>query len=761
MENSFNPRFELEGIVRRLKSRKSLKNQAGNMKVISVNAKTGKIASKINIYAKHRYYLVYSERVMKSTISNLEIENFTYSNSLSLKIDYQISCSQLNMEKLIENLFGGTGEFPKQKLESIIRKLIFEFQELKCDTMDSFFTNFFKLRGNLVNFIRKRILELTGLNIQLRIQPNEEEELETIQIVEKEKAIFVKDFDKELLLSYKIELEVDQEQRMNAILNHKSVNYLDQFVFKYLKTILSKEITLNDLLSEPNKVKRKLTEKLSSALEEKGRIVGHFSYSLSDDILEMDKEFHLSNFDVECKLKDSNIVITHDLLLKINNHSKFHNSGITNIEPWVKDKLNSITLNALFGKDYIDLILSFNDDSGNLKDHGIKEAMNKAADQIGFEVNQLISIPKVEPLELLSGFNLSVGKNENFSTRDSRIKVKLEVKVRGRIRDLTKIRKYISPNINIKDKLKEHILEELTRIIDHIEPERFYMRFKFAGENDKLSVEEQIRSEVKKMLQEEFFASEISVLPKTVHTNITQRFEALQNEFHSFILETFPMGEGGRGSKNTFKVKYQINSVDENGWHRFQSKQFETVEKTISQINELLLDSLKNTFSLLRGKEISYKSHIALQKVMKIANYQSNPLIKKTFGLVIEIVSITREATIIEEKRHKRIEKTLDTYEKRMILEEENSTKLINVRNSELDALIKQHEYYQNIPELADSEEAQLVKQKLDEYENQFEDESIQFEDNLMEEEEFSEEGIDDLISKFEANQTLDSGKKN
>ncbi|MCB0593116.1 MAG: hypothetical protein KDD28_03440 [Phaeodactylibacter sp.] len=658
------------------------------------------------------------------------------------------------MEKLVEGLFDGNGEYPQKKLERLIGKHIREFIDNKFETAAIFFEDFYKTTGNLVKYLQNRIMDSAGLKFNAHIAPRYEDELESITVDEDFKEVFVSDYDPGLKVKYKALLEIDPDHKIKAILRFEERGELKSLVYKTVKKTFSTEVKLGEFLKDTEALKKKLSRRLEEALVPEGRKLAHFSIQTEEIVSDSEKEFILNDYDVECKLKDCTIQVKHDLIMNIDDLGKFKSSGIENLEEWVKRKLESFTRTALFGKPYLELILSYEEKNETFDDYGVKGMMVDAAEEIGFKVKQLITIPRVKPLELLNGFSFEVGENEDFTTLDTRIKVKLKVTVRGRIADLTQIEKYINPQVDITDKMKEKVVEGVKQVIDHTDPERYYIRFKNVNEElgDTQTVEEEIIASVTQKLRDEFFATEIMVLPKILDTDITKRFYELQSKFYNFQFDTFPFKEGGNGEAVSFKVKYQIKGVHPNGWHQFQSKQFGSVEEVVEQIDGLLKDHIVNTLNVSRSDEIIFKTYMDIQKLTELSNLLLVPIIAKTFGLIIEVISITRDATQIEKKRYDRLQKALETHDNKMNIEKETSLALASVKSAELNSLIEQYKQIKSIPELANSEEAEELKRKIENFESQFDEVHNQIEDNLLDQEEPEGNDLDELLEILKNN---------
>lgn len=732
--SDFNSKFELEGIVRKINSKQSLKNSTGDKRIVILDESNGKIVSKTRAFRRYRKYLVYCDTVLKGEVDGIEVEDFESLNSMFLKITYKVQCPYEDAEILIEKLFYGSGENPQKKLNIYIERFVEDYVE-KFDSTAVFFRDFFKYRQNLIKELKKNIARDLGLRLDGNVTLKHEKDLKTINVEESFFEVFVANYDGGLQLKYKALLDIhpEPEYRINAILRFDNQKDLNKIIKNSIKKSLIKSVTLNEFIGDFERVKEQITTALNNRLKKEGRILTHLSIQTETLVSDTEKEYLLDDFPVSCKLKDSSIDVTHNLMLNIEDLGKYKNANITDLDRWVKDKLVSITKHVLFEKTYLDLILSYENTSRNVSDESItpqeriKEKMTEATKKIGISVKQLISIPKVKPLELLNGFSFDVGDTMEFSTVDTRIKVKLVISVTGRIDDLRKIEKHINPQIDIISKMKSKVLEGVKQVIDVVEPERYYIRFKYAEIElgDKYSVEKELIDTISKKLKKEFYASELTITPKPLDTDITIRFAKLKSKLYDFEFETFPFREGGGGEKVQFKVKYKIDGVNPKGWHQFQSKTFESIEEEIQQINMLLQDHLKDTLSTVRTEQLMYRTQMDSRTIEDIANLKLAPIIAETFGLVIKIVFIGREATRLEDKYHDRRQKVIDIHEKKIETEKKTSITVANMKVIELNSLIERYSQLQSIPEYANSEEALSIKKQIDEFPSEFDDMNI------------------------------------
>jgi hypothetical protein len=297
--------------------------------------------------------------------------------------------------------------------------------------------------------------------------------------------------------------------------------------------------------------------------------------------------------------------------------------------------LSRITQEELFGKDYVEVAVGFKKDyldaENNPKtaiEKDIKKKAQVEAEQYGLEVRNYSSVPNIETVILQNGFSFRV--DDEFSTKNSRFKVKLSIVGSGRIEELKDIKDYLHPGQNmIVTHIQPAIKATVEKILHDITPKRFYLQFqqlpneagsagktmdaKGSDDPKNRSVESQLGEEIVKVLHDTFSVKDCHVTVKQVDTELTERMRALVNARPSFQQEVKPKG----GMPIAFHIHYRVVGVVENLWDVF-------LQGTKSP--EAEIDDITN---LIRGTFNELMMHSIDRKYMQYETIEQRVLLER------------------------------------------------------------------------------------------------------------------------------------
>lgn len=341
------------------------------------------------------------------------------------------------------------------------------------------------------------------------------------------------------------------------------------------------------------------------------------------------------DYEVSCPIRDSdqNVKVKHRLLVEPVERSLIVKAGIQDPQSWIRDRLKQHTRSLLFRMTYLDLLLNFDTSE-------IEAKISKEVSGIGYSVQQLISIPDMEPLTWRDGLTVECGRSE-FATLDSRIRVGLEIVVTGRIESLEdpKIQAYLGPDsARIYSDIERETNQAVQRVMHEIPPHSFYLGFRNAGVADRLDVA------IRQALEERFSLIEASIVLKPLETELTKRIQYLVNGPHRVIVDCFPLRAGGRSEKVRMNVAFDILGVAEPCWHIFYAKEFESPEDELDKIKGELRDGIRSRLDTVPARELQYQSRSSqalLAKSMAPVARQ----IYRSFGLEIRLFDVYREPT--------------------------------------------------------------------------------------------------------------------
>lgn len=640
--------FPLDRVIRRVDSLKPQK--AGQISLI-IDANKKKILSKdpfLKMGRNIHYFLVSTENTAECEGPTCRVKDASTRNSININISLsEISCEPGCEEKVALALF--EGKHPGATLNGLLERWVLNFVRDKKKSGIDFVLNYFEIRSELEEYLKEKSLEKIGLNLEVILSLDNEHKLGPYSIKSSFFAVRVRDFKDELNLRFATELHVNYDKKIYAILNYHRLQGLETTIKNQIQKFLLENVTLHEFCYELNTgLRDRLIEKLDKALLDKGRRVAFLSIE-SSTISSLPQETIKLEHDVKCNIKAYHepIIVMHRLLLNLENVGRFKASKVSDLVLWAKSKLDKITQSVLFDKNYVDLVIDFDEDE-------IKNPMENEAKLIGYNVKQLMAIPNLEPIKLKNGFDFKL--DGGFETHDSRVEVKLSIVVNGIIHDLKKLRKYINPQTNIIDEMKETVQREAALLLHEIDPERFYMRFYFADiKRERVSVEEELKKRIIKSLKEEFYADDIHVIPKILETDLTERFQQLQEESpYFFNIEVFPLPDGGQRELVSFRIGFEVLNVHQEGWFIFQSKKFESKEEHIKKIIEVLEEDLKANLETIPNRYLKYDNIQGKYDIEKNMLDSATLRVIRTFGLLVKI-SLRRLPTKAEQAEQKKV----------------------------------------------------------------------------------------------------------
>ena len=105
---------------------------------------------------------------------------------------------------------------------------------------------------------------------------------------------------------------------------------------------------------------------------------------------------------------------------------RYKRAAIEDLEKWIKNKLDKITQEIFFDYSRLRLLNKIKDVKKN-----IEQKLQKECSKIGYNIKYLTSLPNMDELSLKQGFK--VKSQTSFKTRDSRMKIKVDIAINGKL----------------------------------------------------------------------------------------------------------------------------------------------------------------------------------------------------------------------------------------------------------------------------------------------------------------------------------------
>jgi hypothetical protein len=648
-------------------------------------------------------YIIFNSRDI-SNIARREnlivpIEDISGSRRINLSVTYQAGFEPTNRDKVARAFI--SSKSLKDEIDKKLKTWILQF--VTTVTPERFIAQYSIQINSLQQDLQVRATEEVGLNLNLRLQLDQQSQLAPIKIGSAQTPtpflVYVKDCDDELQLRVHTELNVDEDNIIDAV--SRSLPYQElviiNFVKKKIKEYLLESVTINEFsYNLKTDVRERLVNHLNRLLQEYGRKVGFLSLD-TDAISSIPKEIIEIHHKVKCEVQGYSEQITVDNTIQLlpqdlSMFRKMVPSGqtigeVAPLEDWVKNKLDKIIKPLLLNQRYIEVLTGFQPTA-----EAIKKSMEVEAKSIGFSAEHIVSVPNLKHFELSREFPLEeCAEGIEYLTNVSNVKVKLGTSITLKIRDFQKIEPYLAPDINVETVIQGAVRDTIREYINEIVPERYYMRFYQAGEGDNgKSIEKELKESIKKMLEGRFGAAVSSIVPRPIDTPIVKYYRELRGRVGTLQIEILPLSSG---EPIKFHADFQVLGVEQNSWYTFQERMEsmqisqETRRQELTRLREIYDREVKRIFSddsqelnqmqlkiriieeelsgidtirraiensvqqrlrLLDERVTAYTDFLDLNIMQKAFNTWSNEGVKSQYGLEIRIENLRRDRTLEE-----------------------------------------------------------------------------------------------------------------
>ncbi|RUS94653.1 hypothetical protein DSM106972_092900 [Dulcicalothrix desertica PCC 7102] len=517
----------------------------------------------------------------------IEVEDVASSRQLSITLAYRASYDPIDREKVAQQLFT-TGKPIRDEIDKKIKYWVnYHLRGREGEFIDQYSGKVTALKQYLQITAREEIGIQLDLNISLTKQ------VETIVIPPSEITVRVSDSDEALDLTIQTELLVLDRIKAISHSNRWGTIQLTNLLNTEIKNYLQLHTKISDFYYElKDKVRNGLVDYLNQKLADKGRIISYlYLDSKVANSSPPPKELVEIQHTVECKVQNYSrpIRVENTLQMLPQDVRRYISAQSPNLQAWVESKLEKIIKPLLLTKKYIDILDDFQKDSQK-----IREAMEREAASIGYAVEHIVSLPRIEHLRLKENFEI-LDENQQFSTNTASIKVKLSTSINAKFKNFNKIEDYLNGNVSqIIEEMRKVVNSTTREVLRRIEPERFYMRFYVAETHVEKSVEQELKETIEATLKERFGAEIISIVPIPEQTEIIDYLQTLMGMIGSFECSITPLSGG---EVVNFKGDFKILGIETGSWYRFQSV-FQSMQQSQQQLRQKL-KALKEQYSKL------------------------------------------------------------------------------------------------------------------------------------------------------------------
>jgi hypothetical protein len=435
----------------------------------------------------------------------------------------------------------------------------------------------------------------------------------------------------------KADLEVDPQNLLRALLNQKTslTDIFKKGVRQYLTSHVTLETYYKDLNSE--RVKQGLREHLNSLLKQFGRRVAFVSLKPEGG----GPPPHNGETTIEYKHHEcpEPIKLRISVQMTPQDATRYRAKGSPPLPRWLQQNLEEVVQTVLFGFTYVDLLLDFRPAKQK-----IIEEMNRRAESIGYKIEQLMTMLKVEPHVWRKGFDIKINNTSDnpnaamFATSVSGVYVGLEVYLTARIKDLRSVARYLTSDL--PQKIKEDVFRLVQNTLHATDPQQFYKHYREGDKKNRTgggAFEHELRGKICYLLESEFNAEIIQLVLKPTETDLTSKLFEVAKTSHDFVA-TSEIGAMPGAPKISVHGSFTVESVSSDGWEKFRERDV-TAEKLTKRVKDSVTASIKRT----PESAAAMSSQEAIVELIKHALHSARVLIDDEFGLSIKLATISWE----------------------------------------------------------------------------------------------------------------------
>ncbi|HSY50293.1 MAG TPA: hypothetical protein VLC46_15885 [Thermoanaerobaculia bacterium] len=584
----------------------------------------------ITTFRSLRYYLVGNTNDPRNS-SQGEIAGYvlqSLEHNVPVTMTYVARCRPGNEGRVALALFDDS-EAPGEILE---RKLTRWLTEIGQADIPAFVRDYLEDRTALEARIIAKALAETGLDLSLRLFLEAERSLNPLVVTKEHLRATALDYhDEEQDLGFRITIDVSDAHKLNAMLYYRRNPQLQELVPREVLRFVRQSVTMQMYCTELNSaaVRGALTAHLDAFLASYGRKVGTIRLDARPCGLEF---FFQYAHDVTCELREypKPVVIQNKVQMILRDVALYKSVKSPDLKQWLEQKLDRSIRQCLFNAKYIEVLVRF-----HVFEAEIKRVLDAEAKAIGYQIEQIITTPDLEPIRWKDPFPLEV--SGTFETQASRFYVNVQFVVTARIPRLETVEPYLNREQNVPKLMEDAILAASRRLLHSVNPERFYMRFYSTEIPDERSVKDALVTAIDEKLREQFGADVIEVVIKVVETDLIARLKKLMETICPFVVEMISIHGD---DPLIFHGNFQTQGVDPDGWHRFQ-----LLTIGVEEIRRLLEEHLLAQLHTATPDELKYRSPEHRQFLERVLSKYATDYIREEFGLIVRITNVYREPT--------------------------------------------------------------------------------------------------------------------
>lgn len=420
-------------------------------------------------------YVVNTRNVEKFSFDLDPVGAAAGDGGLSLRVTCNIHCAAERAKQALLALVGHPrtpGEIVVQKIREAFRAFLAEREDRRDEV-----TGFFDLKPKWEEFMAERFRRDTGLDGRFTLDAGAAK-CEAFRPEPAAIAVCSKDGIDGLRVVLDYTLNVDPLRRREAMLSLRRLDGLEEEVRTMVTEWVAVNCTAEDFCRNSAVVREALRARLEKTAAEMGRTLGVYKADCRTDfeippLVPVDHKH-------PCTIRHfhGSVQVAHKAMLCVDDIAKWRLSGVADLEAWLRPRLEQVTQQTLFSKNYVEIVTTFGrgKDGRESLEEVIRDAVVAAVREVGCKVEHFSSVPDTVDSRLADpGFDPVVIEDE-FTTRHD-LKVKLRIRFQGKLDDFDKVSSYIGTDKDIVEMMTKAARHSAQKELLRTTPEEFYIRF--------------------------------------------------------------------------------------------------------------------------------------------------------------------------------------------------------------------------------------------------------------------------------------------
>jgi hypothetical protein len=626
--------YPLDRVIRRASKGTAARPESQRLVIVDAEQKAA-VPRPAHPWRDVHHYLV-SNRTDPSHECRVEIPAVALADvdeRLEVTVTLLVSCPAGNEARVAVALFD-PADAPHTVLEQRVVRCL---RELSRDDVRAFAHRFYADPAGVQQALAQALESCSGLRVRARLSLASERHPHAVRVEEARLSVRVRDWDEELELAVRADLEVDDEGRPAAVLSQARVPELHALVPREIQAFVRRHVSLAEfgrLATGPDR--RALLAHLNDVLRPYGRQIGALVLQPGTRFPTPPELTALEQVDVACTVREypNPVTIGSRVRIRVVNLVQYRAQGSPDLRTWLRDTLHRLVPEALFEARYTDLLVCF-----DVWEERIKGAVRATAEEIGCDISQFVTDPDLPQKVLVKPFVLRV--EGAFGTRLAGVEAKLEVVVTARIPQVEDIAALLGREPDIPRAMEKAIDTTLAAHMHTLHPERFYMRFGLADPERHAEETHSVEGELVRLVEQrltggEFHADVLSTVVKIVETDLIRRFRELQEATPSIVVRVEPL----ETETVEFIAELRVVGVHRDGWSRLRVQ-----TGGIEQITDKVRDRVDTVLHTLATHELLYMTEV--QRVA-LETHVSRSVLEYAagqFGVAVRLLNLRRRLT--------------------------------------------------------------------------------------------------------------------